>query len=269
MFFKPLWVTDFPLLEWSEEENKFNAMHHPFTSPLPEDIPLLTTSPKTVRAVAYDIVVNGWEVGGGSIRIHSSELQLLMFQHLGLTPEKATEQFGFLLKAFQYGAPPHGGIAFGLDRICTVLGGQDSIREFIAFPKNNQGRDVMIGAPSPIDKKQMEELCLTSVVSKIEITLPKIESSSGSTTSTPESTKSKTSKPAKTAKTTKTTKTAKTSTTTESTTETTTTATTATTATTETTETTETTTTTTTTKGSKENSFKNTTTTTTTGGEKE
>jgi aspartyl-tRNA synthetase len=160
--FKPLWVTDFPLLEWNEDDNRWNAMHHPFTSPLAEDVPLLETNPKVVRAVAYDLVLNGMEVGGGSIRIHDRDLQLLMFKHLGFTLETATEQFGFLLKAFQYGAPPHGGIAFGLDRLCALLGGQDSIREFMAFPKNNSGKDVMIGAPSPIEKKQMEELCIAT-----------------------------------------------------------------------------------------------------------
>jgi len=160
--FKPLWVTDFPLLEWNEDDNRWNAMHHPFTSPLHEDIPLLESNPKAARAIAYDMVLNGMEVGGGSIRIHDRDLQLLMFKHLGFTIESATEQFGFLLKAFQYGAPPHGGIAFGLDRLCALLGGQDSIREFMAFPKNNSGKDVMIGAPSPIEKKQMNELCIIS-----------------------------------------------------------------------------------------------------------
>jgi len=166
--FAPLWVTDFPLLEWNEEEQRFNAMHHPFTSPLAEDLPLLDTNPKMVRAIAYDIVMNGWEIGGGSIRIHERDLQLLMFKHLGFTPETATEQFGFLLQAFQYGAPPHGGIAFGLDRLCALLGGQDSIREFIAFPKNNQGRDTMIGAPSEVDQKQLTELYIATVAKKTE-----------------------------------------------------------------------------------------------------
>lgn len=160
--FKPLWVTDFPLLEWNEDEKRWNAMHHPFTSPNPEDIPLIETNPKIARAVAYDMVLNGWEVGGGSIRIHDRNTQMTMFKHLGFTEESAEAQFGFLLKAFQYGAPPHGGIAFGLDRLCSLLGGQDSIREFMAFPKNNTGRDVMIGAPSPIEKKQMDELCIAS-----------------------------------------------------------------------------------------------------------
>jgi aspartyl-tRNA synthetase len=166
--FKPLWVTDFPLLEWNEEEKRWSAMHHPFTTPQPQDLPLLDTNPKAVRAVAYDMVLNGVEVGGGSIRIHDRDLQLLMFKHLGFTAESAQEQFGFLLKAFQYGAPPHGGLAFGLDRLCTLLGGQESIREFIAFPKNNQGRDTMIGAPSTIEIRQMEELCIASTYKEKE-----------------------------------------------------------------------------------------------------
>jgi len=161
--FKPLWVVDFPLLEWNEEEQRWNAMHHPFTSPKPADIPLLDTNPKAVRANAYDLVLNGVEVGGGSIRIHSQELQLLMFKHLGFSIESAREQFGFLMDAFEYGAPPHGGIAFGLDRLCSLLGGVESIRDFIAFPKNNSGRDTMISAPSPITEVQLKELSIAVV----------------------------------------------------------------------------------------------------------
>jgi aspartyl-tRNA synthetase len=159
--YKPLWVLDFPLLEWSEEEQRFFAMHHPFTSPHPEDFPLLETEPGTVRANAYDLVINGVEVGGGSIRIHDKELQQKMFEVLGFTGEEAQYQFGFLMNAFEYGAPPHGGIAFGFDRLCSLFGGVDSIRDFIAFPKNNSGRDTMIDAPGRIDKKQLDELGLT------------------------------------------------------------------------------------------------------------
>jgi len=162
--FKPLWVTEFPLFEWNEDDKRWNATHHPFTSPQPEDIKLLDTNPGKVRAIAYDMVLNGWEVGGGSIRIHDRATQVLMFQHLGFTEEAAMAQFGFLLKAFEYGAPPHGGIAFGLDRLCSLLGGQDSIREFMAFPKNNTGRDVLIGAPSPIEQKQLDELYILTNV---------------------------------------------------------------------------------------------------------
>ncbi len=158
--FAPLWVVDFPLLEWDEETQRFYAMHHPFTSPKPEDIALFETDPGAVRANAYDFVVNGVEVGGGSIRIFDSELQSRMFQVLGFTPEQAQSQFGFLLGAFQYGAPPHGGIAFGLDRWCSLFGGADSIRDFIAFPKNNAGRDMMIDAPAPIADEQLQELSL-------------------------------------------------------------------------------------------------------------
>ena len=158
--FAPLWVTDFPLLEWDEETERYHAMHHPFTSPKIEDIELLDTDPGKVRANAYDLVLNGNEIGGGSIRIHDKKMQALMFKHLGFTPEKATEQFGFLMNAFEYGAPPHGGLAFGLDRLVAILGGQETIRDFIAFPKNNKGRDVMIDAPSAIDEEQLKELNL-------------------------------------------------------------------------------------------------------------
>jgi len=158
--FAPLWVVDFPLLEWDEESNRFHAMHHPFTSPKPEDIELLKTNPKAVRANAYDMVLNGNEIGGGSIRIHDKETQKMMFNYLGFTPEQAENQFGFLMNAFEYGAPPHGGLAFGLDRLVAILGGQESIRDFIAFPKNNSGRDVMIDAPSKIDQIQLDELHL-------------------------------------------------------------------------------------------------------------
>ena len=156
--FAPLWVVDFPLLEFNEEENRFFAMHHPFTSPKPEDISLLESNPSAVRANAYDLVLNGNEIGGGSIRIFDKELQSKMFSLLGFTPEQAEAQFGFLMNAFKYGAPPHGGIAFGFDRLVAILGGQETIRDFIAFPKNNSGRDVMIDAPSPIDTAQLDEL---------------------------------------------------------------------------------------------------------------
>lgn len=156
--FAPLWVVDFPLLEFDEESNRYHAMHHPFTSPKPEDFNLLETNPGKVRANAYDMVLNGNEIGGGSIRIHDKKLQSKMFDLLGFTPEEAENQFGFLMNAFTYGAPPHGGLAFGLDRLVAILGGQETIRDFIAFPKNNSGRDVMIDAPSVIDDKQLEEL---------------------------------------------------------------------------------------------------------------
>jgi aspartyl-tRNA synthetase len=156
--FAPLWVVDFPLLEWDEETQRYHAMHHPFTSPKPHDIDKLESDPGAVRANAYDLVMNGTELGGGSIRIHDKELQRLMFQHLGFTEEEAKDQFGFLMNAFEYGAPPHGGIAFGFDRLCSLFGGQESIRDFIAFPKNNSGRDVMIDAPSRIDNQQLDEL---------------------------------------------------------------------------------------------------------------
>ncbi|MFN3755948.1 MAG: aspartate--tRNA ligase, partial [Flavobacterium sp.] len=156
--FAPLWVVDFPLLEWDEESGRYHAMHHPFTSPKPEDFKLLETDPGKVRANAYDLVLNGNEIGGGSIRIFDKQLQSSMFSLLGFTPEEAESQFGFLMNAFQFGAPPHGGIAFGLDRLTAILGGQETIRDFIAFPKNNSGRDVMIDAPSIIAKEQLDEL---------------------------------------------------------------------------------------------------------------
>lgn len=156
--YKPLWVIDFPLLEWDEESKRFYAMHHPFTSPKLEDIALLDTNPGAVRANAYDMVINGVEIGGGSIRIHDRALQLRMFKELGFTPEKAQEQFGFLMNAFEFGAPPHGGIALGFDRLNAMFAGQDSIRDFIAFPKNNSGRDVMLDAPTPLTTEQLEEL---------------------------------------------------------------------------------------------------------------
>lgn len=156
--FKPLWVLDFPLLEWDEESKRWHAMHHPFTSPKPEDIDLIQTNPGKVRANAYDLAMNGVELGGGSIRIHDRELQSRMFELLGFTPEEAQAQFGFLMNAFEYGAPPHGGIAFGLDRLVATMCGAESIREFIAFPKNNRGRDVMIDAPAPLTDEQKKEL---------------------------------------------------------------------------------------------------------------
>ncbi|WP_395053453.1 aspartate--tRNA ligase [Flavobacterium sp.] len=156
--FAPLWVVDFPLLEWDEETSRYHAMHHPFTSPKPEDMKLIETEPGKVRANAYDMVLNGNEIGGGSIRIHNKELQSRMFSLLGFSAEQAQDQFGFLMNAFQFGAPPHGGLAFGLDRLVAILGGQETIRDFIAFPKNNSGRDVMIDAPSTIDEAQLNEL---------------------------------------------------------------------------------------------------------------
>lgn len=164
--FKPLWVIDFPLLEWDEETQRFHAMHHPFTSPKREDIPLLETDPGAVRANAYDLVINGVEVGGGSIRIHDRATQQLMFSHLGFTEEEAQKQFGFLMEAFEYGAPPHGGIAFGFDRLCAIFGGSDSIRDYIAFPKNNSGRDVMIDTPSTLASAQLEELSIQVALKK-------------------------------------------------------------------------------------------------------
>ncbi|MDR0845459.1 MAG: aspartate--tRNA ligase, partial [Tannerella sp.] len=158
--FACLWVVDFPLLEWDEETKRFYAMHHPFTAPKPEDIALLDSDAGAVRANAYDMVINGVEVGGGSIRIHDSQLQNKMFQVLGFTEKRAQEQFGFLMNAFKYGAPPHGGIAYGLDRWVSLFAGLDSIRDCIAFPKNNSGRDVMLDAPSVLDDEQLKELCL-------------------------------------------------------------------------------------------------------------
>ena len=158
--FAPLWVVDFPLLEWDEESGRYHAMHHPFTSPKPEDIPLLETSPGEVRANAYDLVLNGNEIGGGSIRIYDKDLQSKMFALLGFSPEEAEAQFGFLMNAFRYGAPPHGGLAFGFDRLVAILDGNEVIRDYIAFPKNNSGRDVMIDAPSQISQDQLDELYL-------------------------------------------------------------------------------------------------------------
>jgi aspartyl-tRNA synthetase len=162
--YAPLWVLDFPLLEWDEDSQRFHAMHHPFTSPKPEDIAMLDTNPGQVRANAYDMVVNGTEIGGGSIRIHDRDLQSLMFKHLGFTVEEAQKQFGFLLDAFEYGAPPHGGIAFGFDRLVSIFAGLDSIRDVIAFPKNNSGRDVMIDSPSTISNEQLNELKIKTTV---------------------------------------------------------------------------------------------------------
>lgn len=156
--YQPLWVVDFPLLEWDEETERFHAMHHPFTSPLKEDMAKLDTAPGEVRANAYDLVINGVEIGGGSIRIHDREMQKTMFQHLGFTDEEAKAQFGFLMDAFEYGAPPHGGIAFGFDRLCAMFGGTETIRDYIAFPKNTSGRDVMIDSPSPVADDQLKEL---------------------------------------------------------------------------------------------------------------
>ena len=158
--FKPLWVVDFPLLEWDEESNRFHAMHHPFTSPYEEDLELFRTDPGKVRAKAYDLVINGVEIGGGSIRIHDEQLQQQMFDKLGFTKEEARKQFGFLMSAFRYGAPPHGGIAFGFDRWVALFAGIESIRDVIAFPKNNSGRDVMIDTPSTISEEQLKELKL-------------------------------------------------------------------------------------------------------------
>jgi aspartyl-tRNA synthetase len=162
--FAPLWVLDFPLLEWDEESGRYHAMHHPFTSPKPEDIAMLDTAPGDVRANAYDLVINGTEIGGGSIRIHDRALQSLMFKHLGFSVEEAQKQFGFLLDAFEYGAPPHGGLAFGLDRLVSIFAGLDSIRDVIAFPKNNSGRDVMIDTPSTLADAQMNELKIKTVL---------------------------------------------------------------------------------------------------------
>jgi len=166
--FKPLWVVDFPLLEWDEDTERYHAMHHPFTSPKPEHLDLIDSDPGAVRANAYDMVINGVEIGGGSIRIHDKAIQARMFDLLGFTPEEAEAQFGFLMNAFQYGAPPHGGLALGFDRLCSLFGGSDSIRDFIAFPKNNSGRDVMIDAPSPIHDEQYDELYLRSTAAEDE-----------------------------------------------------------------------------------------------------
>ena len=160
--FAPLWITDFPLLEWDKESKRFHAMHHPFTAPKPEHLEMLKTDPGAVKANAYDLVLNGNEIGGGSIRIHDQQLQSQMFDLLGFSKEEAQAQFGFLMDAFQYGAPPHGGIAFGLDRLVAILGGEETIRDFIAFPKNNAGRDVMIDAPAPLNDEQLNELYLKS-----------------------------------------------------------------------------------------------------------
>jgi aspartyl-tRNA synthetase len=160
--FKPLWIVDFPLLEWDEESERFHAMHHPFTSPKVDEIPNMMNGDhdamKRLKADAYDLVINGAEIGGGSIRIHDRDLQSKNFDLLGFSKEEAEEQFGFLMGAFEFGAPPHGGIAFGFDRLCAVMQGQSSIRDFIAFPKNNQGRDMMIDSPSAIDAEQLKEL---------------------------------------------------------------------------------------------------------------
>ena len=156
--FAPLWVVDFPLLEWDEETNRYHAMHHPFTSPKPEDVHLLETDPGKARANAYDLILNGNEIGGGSVRIFDKDLQAKMFNLLGFTKEAAEAQFGFLMNAFQYGAPPHAGLALGFDRLVAILDGNEVIRDYIAFPKNNSGRDVMIDAPSPIADEQLDEL---------------------------------------------------------------------------------------------------------------
>jgi aspartyl-tRNA synthetase len=164
--YRPLWVVDFPLLEWNEESQRYHAMHHPFTSPKEEDIPKLEKDPGSVRANAYDLVINGVEIGGGSVRIHNKELQNSMFKTLGFSREDAQEQFGFLMNAFEYGAPPHAGIAFGFDRWTALFGGSESIRDYIAFPKNNMGKDVMIDSPSGISEVQLEELKLKIVNDK-------------------------------------------------------------------------------------------------------
>ena len=158
--FVPLWVIDFPLFEWDDENKRYSAMHHPFTAPKVDDIKKLSSNPLQVKANAYDLVLNGSEIGGGSIRIHNKELQNQIFSLLGFTEKEASEQFGFLMNAFEYGAPPHGGIAFGLDRLCAVINGDESIRDYIAFPKNNSGKDIMIESPSIIDKKIIEDLNL-------------------------------------------------------------------------------------------------------------
>ena len=163
--FAPLWVVDFPLLEWNEETKRYHAMHHPFTMPKNEDMHMIDKDPGKVRANAYDLVINGIEIGGGSLRIFDTEVQQNMFKHLGFTKEEADEQFGFLMNAFKYGAPPHGGIALGFDRLVSLFAGLDSIRDVIAFPKNNSGRDVMINSPSAISNEQLKELNL-NIISK-------------------------------------------------------------------------------------------------------
>ena len=168
--FAPLWVVDFPLLEWSEEDGRFYAMHHPFTAPKPEHMELFNSDKKEdlekVCANAYDFVLNGTELGGGSIRIHNADVQKRMFEVLGIGKEEAEYKFGFIINAFKFGAPPHGGLAFGFDRVCALFGGSDSIRDYIAFPKNNQGRDVMIDSPSEIDKIQLDELQISLIAKK-------------------------------------------------------------------------------------------------------
>jgi aspartyl-tRNA synthetase len=161
--FRPLWIIDFPLFEWDEETKRFYAMHHPFTSPKPEDVQYIESDPARIRANAYDCVINGAEVGGGSIRIFEEQLQKKMFKTLGFTDEEASRQFGFLMDAFRYGAPPHGGIAFGLDRLVSIFAGEDSIRDVIAFPKNNAGRDVMADCPGEISEEQLKELSIRVV----------------------------------------------------------------------------------------------------------
>ena len=157
-------MTDFPLLEWDEESKKFHAMHHPFTSPKLDQIDLLKSKPEEVKANAYDLVINGNEIGGGSIRIHDKNIQSLMLKHLGFSDEQAKEQFGFLMNAFEYGAPPHGGIALGLDRLVAILDGEESIKDYIAFPKNNSGKDIMINAPSKLSKEELDELSLALTI---------------------------------------------------------------------------------------------------------
>jgi len=164
--YKPLWVVDFPLLEWDDDTKRYHAMHHPFTSPKNEDMSLMQDDPGSVRANAYDMVINGVEVGGGSIRIHNKNLQQKMFETLGFTPEEAQSQFGFLMNAFEYGAPPHGGIALGFDRLAALFGGSETIRDYIAFPKNNAGQDVMIDSPSGIAEEQLDELGISLKVKK-------------------------------------------------------------------------------------------------------
>lgn len=171
--FAPLWVVDFPLLEWDEETGRYYAMHHPFTAPKAESIQLLESNPGAVKANAYDLVLNGNEIGGGSIRIHDKETQSEIFKFLGFSPEEARKQFGFLMDAFEFGSPPHGGIAFGLDRLAAILGGQESIRDFIAFPKNNAGRDVMIDAPAPLDEEQLKELNLNLQIDEADSSIPR------------------------------------------------------------------------------------------------